>query len=44
MQTNDVLRKNNIDMTERERHAAQAQRALEIEKEDILANYREANL
>lgn len=44
MQTNDVLRKNNNEMTDRERHAAQAQRALEIEKEDILANYREANL
>jgi len=39
MQTNDVLRKNNIEMTERERIAALAQRSLELEKEDILANY-----
>lgn len=41
---NDLLKKSNSDTSDRERRAAQAQRALELEKEDILANYRDANM
>ena len=41
---NEILKKQNNELTDRERRALQAQRALELEKEDILQNYREANL
>jgi hypothetical protein len=38
------MKKSNQEAIDRERRAAQAQRALELEKEDILANYRDAHL
>jgi len=41
---NELLKKQNHELTDRERRAHQAQRAIELEKEDILANYRDANL
>lgn len=41
---NELLKKQNSELSERERRAHQAQRAIELEKEDILGNYRDANL
>lgn len=41
-QANEALRKHNDELADRERHAQQALRALEIEKQDILSNYRGA--
>ena len=42
--SNELLKKQNQDLADKERKAIQAQRALEIEKEDILANYRDAHM
>lgn len=39
-QANEYLRKANEELADRERHAQQALRALEMEKSDILSNYR----
>ena len=39
---NELLRQQNNQLTDRERQAQQAARAVELEKEDILGNYRDA--
>jgi predicted nucleic acid-binding Zn-ribbon protein len=41
-QANEYLRKQNEEIIERERLAQQSLRALEMEKADILTNYRNA--
>lgn len=41
---NELIKTQNAELIEKERRAQQTARALEIEKEDILANYRDATL
>ena len=41
---NDMLKTQNNELLDKEKRAQQTVRALEIEKEDILANYRDACL
>ena len=41
---NELLKNQNNEIVDRERRAQQSQRALELEKEDILANYKDACL
>ena len=41
---NDLFKTQNQELTDKERRAQQLARALEIEKEDILANYRDSCL
>jgi hypothetical protein len=41
---NELLKNQNNELVDRERRAQQSQRALELEKEDILANYKDACL
>ena len=41
---NELLKTQNVEIIDKERRAQQTTRALEIEKEDILANYRDSCL
>ena len=41
---NELLKTQNGELVDKERRAQQTARALEIEKEDILANYRDATM
>lgn len=41
---NELIKTQNAELIEKERRAQQTARALEIEKEDILANYRDATI
>jgi hypothetical protein len=41
---NELLKQQNSELIDKERRSQQMTRALEIEKEDILANYRDAAL